>query len=120
MGHITPKLIALFAVAKITMGSISADGLELRDLSCELDGGGLFGGLAVVGALAKQKPAIDACAPDGATFGVDFAFHGGRTTAKVATGGETSQRACVQRALARVHAPLEGRCTAKLLAGSKR
>jgi hypothetical protein len=108
-----------YADTKISMDSLSADGLEMKKLACELDGGGFFGGIVVVGMVAKQKPAIDACAPAGASFAIDLDFRGGRTTARVASGGTPAQRACVQRALGRVAATLTGHCSAVLLAGAK-
>ncbi len=106
------------AGAKITMDSLSADGLEMQKLSCDLDSGGFFGGIAVVGMVAKQKAALDACAPEGAAFSVDLDFRGGRTAASVSAGGTPAQRACIKRALSRVFATVGGRCSAVVLAGA--
>jgi hypothetical protein len=72
--------------ATLTMGSLSADGLDAKDISCRFDGnagaGGLFGALAgpavVIGSLAKKKPQLDRCAPQGAEVRVRWSFSGGR------------------------------------------
>ena len=90
------------AKLNISLGSLSADGQEVRNLSCELDSGGLFAGLAVVSALAKQKRALDACAPEGAAFSVQFTFAGGGAKeAKVLASSVKGKDACVSRALGR-------------------
>ncbi len=103
----------------ISMGSLSADGQEVRNLSCSLDGGGLFAAVAVVGALAKQKSGLDACAPQGAAFTVQFTFaDGGAKEAKVLAGTAKGKEACVSHALTRIRTDLSGQCTAVVLVGS--
>lgn len=103
----------------ISMGSLSADGQEVRNLSCSLDGGGLFAAITVVGTLAKQKSALDACAPQGAAFNVQFTFaDGGAKEAKVLASSAKGKEACVSRALTRIHTDLSGQCTAVILVGN--
>lgn len=103
----------------ISLGSLSADGQEVRNLSCSLDSGGLFAGLAVVGTLAKQKRALDACAPEGAAFSVQFTFaDGGAKQAKVLASSAKGKDACVSRALSRLRTDLVGTCSAIILAGN--
>lgn len=107
------------AKLNISLGSLSADGQEVRNLSCELDSGGLFAGIAVVSALAKQKRALDACAPEGAAFSVQFTFvGGGAKEAKVLASSAKGKDACVSRALGRLRTDLVGSCTAIVLAGN--
>lgn len=108
------------ADATVSMGSLTADGVRLDDVSCALDGGGLFGGLAVVATLSKQRAAIDACATEPTGFPTTFTFRGGRTSAQVTGGGTAAQRACLERALAKAAATVEGRCTAVLRTGAAR
>lgn len=105
------------ADATVSMGSLSADGLRLDDVSCALQGGGLFGGLAVVATLSKQRAAIDACVKEPLGFPTTFVFRGGRTSAQVTSGGTAAQRACLERALAKAAPTVEGRCTAVLRTG---
>jgi len=107
---------AAHAGAKITMTSIRSDGLELHDLSCGLVGGTLLGGVVLAGTLSKQRAAFDACAPEGVTFHVELTLDGRRMHGRV-SGGRPAQRACVERAIARVKLPLEGTCSLDLLAG---
>jgi hypothetical protein len=104
------------ADAKLTMGSVTADGLTLRDLTCVLSSGGLLGGAIVVGAVAKQKAALDACAPAGASARVRLDFHG-KTSAAVEMIGTPAQRVCIQRALGRVRPVVTGTCEATLVVG---
>jgi len=104
--------------ANLIVGSITADGLELRELACAVDGGmPLFGTLMIAGTIAKQKKAIDRCAPGGAAFVVTWTFAGGKVKSPTATGGTDKQGACIAKAFARVAAPLDARCGAVVLAG---
>lgn len=112
--------LSAFADTQIKVGQMTADGLEVHDLSCKLrSGGGLFASMAIVGALAKQKKAIDACAPEGAAFQVSLVWAGGKTSeAKVEKGSKDAASACVTAALKKISAPAEGTCSAVILAGN--
>jgi len=109
------------AMAKmnINVSSLSADGQEVRNLNCDLEKGGLFASVAVVGTLAKQKSALDACAPEGQAFSVQLTFaDGGAKEAKVLTSSKKAKDACVARALSHLRTDLEGTCTAIILTGN--
>ncbi len=104
--------------ANVTVDSIAADGLELRELACAVDGGmPLFGTLAIAGTLAKQKKSIDRCAPKGQAFVVTWTFAAGKVKSPTARGGTAAQNACIAKAFTRAAAPLDGRCGAVVLAG---
>ena len=113
-----PTKAALVADANLNVESIAADGLELRELACAVEGGmPLFGTLAIVATLAKQKKAIDRCAPQGQAFTVTWTFAGGKVKQPVASGGTAKANKCIATAFARAAAPIEGRCGAVVLAG---
>ncbi len=113
-----PKGPAFVADANLTVGSIAADGLELRDLMCQVTGGmPMLGALVIAGSLAKQRRALDRCAPAGQAFAATWTFVGGKTRDVAATGGTPAANTCVAKALARTVATLEGRCGAIVLVG---
>lgn len=102
---------------------ISVDGLEVRQMHCELsasdeDAGGMAM-LELVASMADRKAAIDACAPNGAAFRValDFGGESGTTVQVMAAAGPQSAPACLDTALREVMGPQSGRCTAVLLVG---
>lgn len=100
----------------IEVVDLVVDGLAVRDLECQLERGGLLAGAVIVGALAKQKKAIAACAPDGDAARLSFVFGAGKTgEINVVGASKASLGTCVQRALAKVAAPDEGTCTATIL-----
>lgn len=104
--------------ANLRVGSIAADGLELRDVACAVDDGPpMLGALVVVASLAKQHRAIDKCAPKGQAFAATWTFTRGKVKQPVVTGGSASANACVARAIAKAIAPFEARCGAFVLAG---
>jgi len=104
----------------INVGKLSADGLEVRNLSCSLKDGGLFGALAIVGALGKQRKAFDACAKDGAAFAVEFVWSkdGKAGDAKVTSSSDAKANACVLSALKKVKPTVSGSCSTVILAGN--
>ena len=102
----------------VTVGKMTVDGQEVRDLKCTLKKAGFFAVAAVVGALSKQKKALDACAPGGAAFQVEWKFEDGK--AKDVTVVKSSAKAkekCVVKALGKTKAPSEGTCSAVVLVG---
>jgi hypothetical protein len=105
------------AGTKINIGKMTADGQEVRSLSCNLDDGGLFASMAIVGGLAKQKKAFDACAKDGAAFKIEWAWNGDRAKDLKVSGGTDAQNACISKAFAEIKGPVKGKCSAVLLAG---
>lgn len=107
---------ALAAEASLAVDSLTVDGQEVRALSCTLREPDLVALLTVVGALAQQKAALDACAPRGAAFRVRWTW-GAKTAAKVeAARAPKAAEACVARALERTRGPA-GACGAIVLAG---
>ena len=127
----TLTLVALFMAAttlapahaasktRVSVESMTVDGQEVRGLSCDLDDGGMFAVMAVVGALAKKKKALDACAPGGAAFRVTWAWAGGKTAdAAVAASSLPKKDACVTAALKQASSGPEGTCEAVVLVGA--
>lgn len=113
-----PKGPAFIPGADLTVGSIAADGLELRDLMCDVTGGmPMLGALVIAGTLAKQKRALDKCAPAGQAFAVTWTFTAGKARDITASGGSNTANACVTKAVARTAATLDGRCGAIVLVG---
>lgn len=96
----------------LNIGKMEADGLTLRDLSCEGVKSGLGSGLMIVGLLSKQKPALDAC---NSTKDVSLAWTVERSAMSnaEATSEEAEAAACVQKVLAATPMP-DGDCTATL------
>ncbi len=113
----TSRRASRVADANVTVDSIAADGLELRELECAVDSMPMLGTLAIVGSLAKQKRAIDRCAPRGQAFEVTWTFTSGKVADAKVSGGTASANACIAKAMSRAAAPLDGRCGAVLLAG---
>lgn len=110
------------AAAKLSfnVAQLSADGQEVRNLTCELESGGLFGTIAVVSTLAKQKQALDACAPEGAAFSVKWNFAKGKVDSiKFLSSTKKDKEACVAAALQLVRTDLGGTCTAIILTGKQ-
>jgi hypothetical protein len=106
------------AGTKLNVASLSADGQEVRQLSCDLEEGGFTATFVVVGTLAKQKAALDRCAPKGAAFATSFTWRGGATSNVKVTGTTTAQQnSCVSRVLAQIAPPTEGSCSLILLVG---
>ncbi|HET6584175.1 MAG TPA: hypothetical protein VFG69_12020 [Nannocystaceae bacterium] len=111
------KAASLVPNANVNVESLAADGLELRELACAMESMPLFGTIAIAASLAKQKRAIDRCAPKGQAFAVTWTFIGGKVKDVAAVGGSDAANKCVAKAVARSAAPLEGRCGAVILAG---
>lgn len=100
----------------VQVGSMSADGLEIRDLDCSLESGGLFASALVVASLAEHKDALDACAPTGGAYAASWSWGAG-SFAEVSKGVPESGNSCVQKALQATQTDLKGRCTAVVLVG---
>src|SRR5262249_47731558 len=95
-----------------------ADGQAVRNLSCELDGGSMLAVLQVVGTLAKQKRALDACAPAGAAFQVKWTWSAGKAhDVEVLASTTPAKSACVAKALKLTRSELSGACDAIVLVG---
>lgn len=104
---------------KLNVDSLSADGQEVRQLSCEMEEGGLMATLTIVGTLAKQKAALDRCAPNGAAFATKFTWKGRATSDVKVTGPATAQQnSCVAKVLAQITPPTQGTCSVIVLVGN--
>jgi hypothetical protein len=105
----------------VNVNSLVVDGLEVRALQCSLAAGGLLAPVLVVGTLAQNKPALDACAPAGAAVDVTWRWEVGATRDVKSSAGPTpTVDACVttvMSGLAPAQASLVGTCTARVLIG---
>ncbi|MCC6522530.1 MAG: hypothetical protein IT373_07700 [Polyangiaceae bacterium] len=98
--------------ANVTMESTTVDGLELGQVSCQA-GGGMFGSLAILGALAKQKSALGACSQAPGSVRVHFAFADGKTSdVRVADAASPELAKCVADAVSAASFPDKGSCVA--------
>lgn len=102
---------------QLSVESLAANGQQVRDLSCSLAEGGMFAMVGVVAALAKQKPALDACAPDGAAFKVRWTWSAKPTDAVVVEASLPKAKSCVEKALKATQGPTAGTCTGLVLTG---
>ena len=106
------------ADTSVTVGKMTVDGQEVRELKCTLKKAGFFAVAAVVGALSKQKKALDACVPGGAAFQVEWKFDGGKAKdVVVVKSSAKAKNKCVVAALGKTKAPSEGTCSAIVLVG---
>ncbi|HZS36197.1 MAG TPA: hypothetical protein VFF06_05195 [Polyangia bacterium] len=102
----------------VSVGSITADGQTVRNLSCELESSGMLALLQVVGTLAKQKRALDACTPSGGAFLVKWAWADGKAASvEVTRSSASAKSACVAKALKLTRSDLTGSCQALVLVG---
>ena len=103
---------------KLNVDSLSADGQEVRKLSCDMEDGGLMATLTIVSTLAKQKAALDRCAPKGAAFATKFTWKGKAASDIKVTGTATAQQnSCVAKVLAQITPPTDGTCSVIVLVG---
>jgi hypothetical protein len=99
--------------ANLTVGSITADGLVMKSMSCRAEGLGMLGAIVVAGTLSKKKPALSACAK-GKAPKVRWRFTDNRITEVEVEGVEAPVAACVERALKGAPAAGAGECEATL------
>ena len=115
-------LAALIGVAQaevqVSVGEISVDGLSVRSLECTLDKGGFLAAATVVGSLAQQEAALDACAPEGAAFAIRWTW-GISAEASVTAASKASASDCIQAALTSTSSSLNGQCSAVILVGDE-
>lgn len=109
----------LIAAMTLNVESMNVDGLEVRQLQCELEDGGLLASMLVVGALSQHKAALDACAPEGAAFKTTWTWAAGQTSGvSVDLSSKPAKNACVTKVLGdQVQAPVTGTCSAVILVG---
>ena len=108
------------AGSTVNVSSMEVNGLEIRDLNCELSSGGFFASMAAVSALAEQKAEFDKCQPQGGAFAAGWTWAGGKTSAvSISKSSASKADSCVVKALEKVQATLVGTCTGTVLAGDK-
>lgn len=108
------------AAMDLNVGKLSSNGMEVRDLKCKLEKGGLFGSMLIVAELAKHKAALDKCAPGGAAFAVSFTWRDGKTSdVKVSASSDAKANACVIATLKKTKAAVVGTCESVVLTGAK-
>lgn len=118
MIHSIPLFLGALLYGNLTVGSMAVNGLEVRNLQCTMDKVNFLTGMETVSALAAQKTAFDACAPEGAAFSVKWAWKDtGMADVVVLASSKTSANACIQKALLKSASSLRGNCSAVILAG---
>lgn len=108
--------------ANLTMGSLSADGFTMKDVSCRVQGGGfgvLLMGPVLAGTLGKKQAQLRACHAAGGEPRVRFTMAGGHLSEIKVSAEPAAARACLERALKTVAAPFAGACAATLVLSKK-
>ncbi len=107
--------------ANVTIGSVTNDGMQLKDISCIVKNGGgaggLLGSLTVVAGLSKKKQALDACSKGQTETRVHFFQAGGKVTKVQAEASDPKVKACVEKALVGAPATTEAECAATVVHG---
>ncbi|TVQ91645.1 MAG: hypothetical protein EA397_08520 [Deltaproteobacteria bacterium] len=105
------------ANSEVNVSSLTADGMTVHDLNCTLSrGGGLFAGIAIVGAIASKKDALHACAPEGGAARVSVVW-GDDDRTRILKTSPGVQADCVRKAVRATAAPAQGRCEFTALLG---
>jgi hypothetical protein len=105
------------AGTKVQIGEMTVNGLVVRELFCDWGDtkGAIMAGPAVVGALAAQKEALDACAPQGSAAKLQWSS---ATPSPLNLESETPEiGACLAAAAVPVVKVTKGSCTAVVLVG---
>ncbi len=105
--------------ANVQVGSMAIDGLRVRELECRLDQVGSLGALALAATLAKQKRALDRCAPKGDAATVYWRFDGSATRDVKIEGVDEGTARCVAKAMKRVKGTVPALCAAIVLIGDE-
>lgn len=119
---LTPQMVhARLTVdqANLEMGETEVNGQRLSTLRCSGVKRPLLGGMAIIGAVAKEKSALDACAPEGDAAVATWTSEAGPLQAlEVAGSGSGKTDACIEKALAKVSSPFAATCAAIVLVGN--
>ncbi|MCA9671102.1 MAG: hypothetical protein KC503_36140 [Myxococcales bacterium] len=101
----------------IKVGSMTVNGMRVKNLKCTLVNGGFLAAAKVVGALAKKRKALRACARGKKVRPrVSWRFKARSVThVKVRNVARPKVRGCVARVMLGVRVGLSGSCTATLL-----
>jgi hypothetical protein len=105
--------------ANLTMGSLKADGVELKDISCKMEGAlGLLGAIALGAGFSAKKTALDACSKGKVSeTTVTWTAAGGKMSGVKAEGPDAKVNKCVEKALTGAKAPLPAVCMGTLVHG---
>ena len=101
------------AGANLTVGSLTADGLTLADMSCRADGLGLLGTVVIASSLSKKRTQLKACT-QGKPARVRWSFSGGHITTVKGEDMPAAAAACVERALRGAATAGDGECAATI------
>jgi hypothetical protein len=105
----------------LAIGSMSANGLVVENLDCQLDAAPLLAAPEIVAGIAKQKAALDACSANESAPRVTWTFAGGAVRdVKVAGSASKAEEACVAAAMSRASSTTSGACAATLHLGKKK
>jgi hypothetical protein len=105
--------------ANLTMGSLKADGVELKDISCKVEGAmGLLGALALGAGFSAKKAQLDACSKGKTSETlVSWSAAGGKMASVKAEGPDPKVNKCVEKALTGAKAALPATCMGTLVHG---
>jgi hypothetical protein len=104
--------------ANLTVGSLTADGLELKDVVCKTEGRvGLLGTLVVVSGLSKQKDKLDACHKGQIETQVHFWQSSGKISKAEALGADAKVNKCVEKAVIGAPSSMDSECFATIIHG---
>lgn len=101
----------------VNVEKLSVNGQEIRHLKCVLKNADFFASMIVAAGVAAEKKALDACAPEGAAFRVEWKWKGGKASdVKVTAASAEKAKACVVKALGQTTAT-DADCSAVILVG---
>jgi len=104
--------------ANLTMADASANGQRMAQLNCAAGKMPLMGSIALIGAIAEHKTALDACAPKGDAALITWKSANKKMTDLVVVGAASPEvDACLAKAMADTKAPFGATCAAILLVG---
>lgn len=105
--------------ANLTVGSMKADGVELKEISCKVDGPmGLLGAIVLVSGFKSKKAQLDGCSKGKVSeTTLSWTADGGKITKVKVEGGDAKVGKCVEKALTGAPAPMPAACMATLVHG---
>jgi hypothetical protein len=105
--------------ANLTMGSVTANGVEMKDVSCKIEGAlGLLGALVLTAGLGERKARIDACGGGKRhETTIVWTAAGGKVAKIKAEGPDAKVNACIEKAVAGAKAPMPAMCKATIISG---
>ena len=99
-------------------GTFSVDGVQLRDLSCDLQSRGSMALMRAVDVLGKEKPTLDSCGSPGLRVDVSWRWERSAVVAvRLGPDVPPPTARCVEMTLRRLEPPRDGKCNATLVLG---